>query len=276
MIEWARVAEPQADQYDTHVTLACAAANGYLRRPTEGLHTIADGAVAIRVLDQPDLAPPRFAIAPPDHPNLPKAIDFLRRWPAAYEQFQALVDSVHACSDSTIPPALLEVTVGSCSHSHEQWFGTMCVTVDNALGTAQAFVHEMAHQKLRALGVSVESARRLVSNDPAELYPSPIKIGRQRPMTAVLHAQYSFIYVIELDLHMLATEEDERMRHHILQLLLRNVVRMEAGHETLARNVRTDDDGARFLDAFLTWSRRAIAAGYDALDANGYETRIAV
>jgi HEXXH motif-containing protein len=280
-IDWARMAEPQDDQYDTRVTLAMATTRGsplrpepYVRRPSEDLPTIEGTDVAIRYLDQPELAPPRFALAPPDHPNLPKAVAYLRRWTAAYEQFLALIDSVHPCVDPKIPPAMRDLASGSCSHSHEQWFGTVCVTIDDPIGCAQALVHEMAHQKLRALGVSVERAWRLVTNDPAELFPSPIRIGIARPMTAVLHAQYSFIHVVELDLRMLAGEGEPRARDHILQLLLRNVVRMEAGHETLARNVRTDADGARFIDAFLAWSRRAIENGFDTLDRNGYETRV--
>lgn len=280
-IDWARMAEPQDDQYDTRVTLALATTSGsplrpepYVRRPSAGLPTIAGTDVAVRYLEQRELAPPRFALAPPDHPNLRRALDHLSRWPAAYAQFLALIDSVHPCVDPTIPGELLPVVSGSCSHSHEQWFGTVCVTVDSALGCAQAFVHEMAHQKLRALGVSFESALRLVTNDPKESFPSPIRIGVARPMTAVLHAQYSFIYVVELDLRMLAGERDPLVRDHILQLLMRNVVRMEAGHETLARNVRTDAAGALFLDAFLAWSRRAIDHGYEALNNNSYETRI--
>jgi HEXXH motif-containing protein len=270
-LDWSRLAEPQDDGYDTAAALSLA--TGYTRRPVDGLPTIADGAVAVRYLDQPEMAPPRFALAPPDHPNLGRAVDYLRRWPAGYTQFRALVDSVHPCTDPQIPPPLADVTVGSSSHSHEQWFGTVCVTVDNALGCAQALVHEMAHQKLRALGVSVEGARRLITNDPADLYPSPIKIGIRRPMTAVLHAQYSFIHVIQLDLFMLAGEDDLRARHHILQLLLRNVVRLEPGHATLAAHARTDAEGAPFLAGFLAWSRRALDAGYAALNANGYETR---
>lgn len=280
-IDWSRMAEPQEDQYDTRVTLALATTSGsplrpepYVRRSPRGLPTIPGTDVALRFLDQRELAPPRFVLAPPDHPNLPKAMAYLRRWPAAYEQFLALVDSVHACVDSSIPPAARALASGSCSHSHEQWFGTVCVTVDDPIGCAQALVHEMAHQKLRALGVSVESAWRIVANDPSELFPSPIRIGVARPMTAVLHAQYSFIYIVELDLRMLAGESDPPTRDRILQLLMRNVVRMEAGHETLARSVRTDAAGAPFMGAFLAWSRRAIEAGYDALDRNGYETRI--
>lgn len=280
-IDWERMVEPQRDQYDTRMTLALATTSGsplrpepYVRRSADGLPTIAGTDVAIRYLDQRELAPPRFALAPADHPNLPKAIDYLRRWPEAYEQFLALIDSVHPCTDPTIPEGMRGAVSGSCSHSHEWWFGTVCVTVDDPIGCAQALVHEMAHQKLRALGVSVEKAWRVVANDPAELFPSPIRIGVARPMTAVLHAQYSFIYIVELDLRMLAAERDPAARDHILQLLLRNVVRMEAGYETLARNIRTDDAGAPFVDTFLAWARRAIDAGYDALNTNGYETRI--
>lgn len=280
-IDWERMAEPQADQYDTRVTLALATTSGsplrpepYVRRSPAGLPTIAGTDVAIRYLDQPELAPPRFELAPANHANLPRALAFLRRWPAAYQQFLALVDSAHPCVDPQIPPHLRAVTSGSCSHSHEQWFGTLCVTVDDAIGCAQAFVHEMAHQKLRALGVSIESAWRLIVNDPAERYPSPIRIGVARPMTAILHAQYSFIYIVELDLRMLAAEDDPATRDRILQLLLRNVVRMDAGYETLARNVRTDAAGARFVGAFLAWARRALELGYQALNTNGYETRI--
>jgi hypothetical protein len=280
-IAWERMAEPQVDQYDTQVTLALATTRGsplraepYVRRSAAGLPTIAGTGVAIRYLDQRELAPPRFALAPPDHPNLVRAVELLRRWPAVYEQFVALVDSVHPCIDPTIPAQLRSMVNGSCSHSHEAWFGTVCVTVDSAIGCAQALVHEMAHQKLRALGVSVESAWRMIVNDPSERYLSPIKIGVPRPMTAVLHAQYSFIYIVELDLRMLAGELDPLQRDRILQLLMRNVVRMEAGYETLARDVRTDAAGARFVEAFLAWARSAIERGYAALNTNGYETRI--
>lgn len=280
-IDWARMAEPQDDQYDTRMTLELATTTTsplrpepYVRRATDGLPTIAGTEVAVRYLDQRDLPAPRFLPAPADHPNLRKALDYLQRWPAAYEQFLALIDSVHPCVDSTIHPSMREMLSGSCSHSHEWWFGTVCVTVDHPIGCAQAIVHEMAHQKLRALGVSVEEAWRLVANEPTELFPSPIRIGVNRPMTAVLHAQYSFIYIVELDLRMLEGESDPAVRDHILQLLMRNVVRMEAGYETLARNIRTDSSGAPFIEAFLAWARRAIERGYAVLNANGYETEV--
>ena len=273
------MAEPQDDQYDTKVTLAFARSmpsplrpEPYLRRSADGCQTLCDGEVAVRHLDQGEMALPDFRPAPRDHPNLLKAVEYLRRWPAAYEQFKALIDTVHPCLDTRIKPEYSDICIGSSSHSHEQWFGTICVTVDHAIGCAQALVHEMAHQKLRALGVSLEEAWRLIGNDRALLYPSPIKIGKQRPMPAVFHAEYSFIYVTELDMRMLAAEIDETTRQQILQLLMRNVVRVEAGYETIARHIETDTAGALFVEAFLSWAASTIAKGYRLLNENGYET----
>ena len=93
-------------------------------------------------------------------------------------------------------------------------------------------------------------------------------------MTAVLHALYALLYLIELGLHMLAGEGNAAHRDHLLRLLLRNVVRTEAGYETLVRHVRTDYAGAQFVRTFLFWARHAIERGYDALAVNGYEARV--
>jgi len=128
----------------------------------------------------------------------------------------------------------------------------------------------MAHQKLRALGVSFESARRIVANSPSEQFESPIRKDRKRAMTAVLHAQYSFIHVTALDLKMLAEPSSERERQHILMLLARNVPRMKSGYEVLAQNIKTDEAGRLFIDAFLKWSCAVLQQGQAELDAAGY------
>ena len=167
-------------------------------------------------------------------------------------------------------PVRAKWALGSSSHSYEEDFGSVHATVDNALGFAQALIHEMAHQKLRALGVSFETAERLIVNDPSEQFESPIRKDRTRPMTAVFHAQYSFIYVTALDLHMLAAAEGERERQCILMLLARNVPRMQVGYEEVARHIRTDAAGRLFVDAFMDWSAGVLQRGQAELDANGY------
>ena len=281
-VEWSRMAEPQEGGYDTKVALALAASTpsplrsgSYVRRLAGGAPTICEGQVAVRHLEQTEMSPPDFTPAPPDHPNLLKAVEYLRRWPAAYEQFIALIDTVHPCLDARIKPEHRELSVGSSSHSHEQWLGALCVTVDHPFGCAQGLIRETARQKLRALGVSTERAWRLIGNDPSALYPSPIHPGQSWPMTAALHAAYSLACVVELDMRVLESEAGLlEARDQILQLLIRNAVRMEACCDTLARYVETDADGDTFMKAFLDWAGRATVRAYTLLDENGYETRL--
>jgi HEXXH motif-containing protein len=275
-VDWRRMAAPQDDGYDTDMTLRLAENCGtpsrplpYRRRPIDGAATFCDGMVAVRQAPELGMMTDRIVPAQIDHPNIPLGAAFLARWPAAYAQFGRLVDTVYPYTDP-VQASQGECALGSSSHSYEDQFGSVHATVDNALGFAQALIHEMAHQKLRALGVSVESAERLVANNPSELFDSPIRKDRPRPMTAVLHAQYSFIHVTALDLHMLAGAKGERERQYILMLLARNVPRMQAGYQEVARHIRTDEVGRLFVDAFMEWSGDVLQRGQAELDTHGY------
>jgi hypothetical protein len=266
-LDWARLAYPQADQYDSHaiVALAC-----YRRRPVGDDPTIFDGQVAVRALPRSTLREPDFLLAPADHPNLAVAGRYVARWPEVYEQFKLLIDSVIPLFDATIAPAERAEVLGSCSHSDEGQFGTLMATVEDPLGLAQAMVHEMAHQKLRALGISVESAQRLIVNGPDELYPSPVRHDSLRPMTAIFHAVYSFLHVVALDLRMIAAEQDPAVRERLVLLLARNVPRMQAGFATLRENLRTDPAGAVFCGAFMAWAEAILATGEQVLGNHGF------
>src|SRR5260221_11585139 len=99
---------------------------------------------------------------------------------------------------------MLPGPLGSSSHSDEAEFGIIYASVESPLCLAQAMVHEMAHHKLRALGISAESATRLITNDPAQLFDCPIRKDRKRPMIALFHEEYTFVHVTCLDLHMIA------------------------------------------------------------------------
>lgn len=271
-VEWGRMAEPQADQYDTCVTLEFATNGGsplrrepYTRRPPGGSPTIFDGVVAVRYISAACPRSSRHADGPLDHPNIRQAAEYVRRWPTVFEQFRSLMDSYHPMIDLTVPPAKYGEALGSSSHSEESMFGTMWATFYDPLGLAQAFVHEMAHQKLRALGVSFEAADRLITNRPGELFASPIRKDRPRPMTAVFHAEYSFIYVTALDVEMIRAEADPARRATLLSLLSRNVTRMEEGLEVIKRHVKVDAEGRDFVDGFYAWAERVIESGNDLL-----------
>ncbi len=85
-----------------------------------------------------------------------------------------------------------------------------------------------------------------------------------RPMTAVLHAQYSFMHVLQLDLKMLSQEDvDPVVRDDIRSLIARNAPRMAKGLATLRRELRTDAAGAEFCDGFFGWCDATLKASRD-------------
>jgi HEXXH motif-containing protein len=144
------------------------------------------------------------------------------------------------------------------------------VTVNHHVGLAEGIVHEMAHHKLRAIGVEMESSSRLLLNLPTEVYKSPIRYDCLRPMTAVLHAQYSYTYIAQFDLKILQQDGDMPRALAIRERSLAVILpKLEHGLRTIASHARTDDDGARFVESFLAWCGRIIAAGYADLQASG-------
>lgn len=279
-IEWNRMAEPQDDLHDSRVvwdlvttTTSPVRRVPHRRRLPQGAPTLFDGAVAIRYIADVPPGAPQNANGPLQHPNMEQAVEYVRRWPAAYQQFRMLMDTFHPMIDTRIPLERWNVQLGSNSHSDEDKFGTMYATVFDPIGTAEAMVHEMAHNKLRGLGIYVEAAQRLITNAPDQLFESPIRKDRMRPMTAVLHAQYSFIHVTQLDLKMLAVETDTRVRDGILSMLAWNVPRMELGYDEIRSSIRVDAMGQMFIDGFFAWSDRVIEEGNQALREMGVAKR---
>lgn len=275
-IDWTRMAEPQADGYDTDMTLYLSEnvitplrPRVYQRRAIEGTHAFCHDKVALRPAPERGLLSETIVPAELNHRHLEMGAALLARWPTVYSQFQRLIDTVYPYTDPE-QTRLGKWALGSSSHSYEEEPGSVHSTIDDALGFAQALVHEMAHQKLRALGVSLDSAERLIVNDPSQLFKSPLHKDWLRPITAVFHDQYSFIYVTALDLEMFARSEEEWESQRILMLLARNVPRMEVGFDEIGRHIRTDAAGEQFFEAFMQWSRNVLLRGRQTLDANGY------
>jgi HEXXH motif-containing protein len=274
MIHWRRMVEPQPDHYDTAMTLRLAGETTTALRPQPYRRTapareptIFDGSVAVRHVyrELPEFcaglgaSEGNFLDAPTDHPNLRRAAELIRCWPTVFEQCQQLLEAVHPAIDVRIPFRTNDLYRGSNSHSYERRFGTLWATIHCQFGLANAVVHEMAHQKLRALGVSVESAMRIVANDPTERYESPVIKDRLRPMMAVLHAEYSFLYVTELELHIVRSMAPGPTRRALMAVLATNRGRISQGLAVLRRHLRTDAEGGEFAEALFRWADRLIA-----------------
>jgi HEXXH motif-containing protein len=271
-IDWSRLAEPQADQYDVDVTLRLASTTTsvhrpelYRRTPVGESPSVFDGQVALRYVYRPlpEFGPmsAQQPDGPTDHPNIRAAAEHVRSWPLGFAECQRLLEAIHPATDPRFPLESTAIYRGSVCHSFERMFGTMWATIFCPMGLAEAMVHEMAHQKLRALGVSFESSTAIVGNDPSQLYVSPIVKDRLRPMTAVLHAEYSYVHVTTLDIHMLAAERDPARREVLRSLVDRNVARIAEGFETLQRHFKPGEHGQDFMAGFLAWTDKTIQLG---------------
>jgi hypothetical protein len=258
------MAEPQSDQYDSRVTLAFAQGTGYRRREPGGSPSFLDGRVALR--PGTEFFPMGCVPAPPDHPNVALGEALLRLWPEVHSQFVALVDTVSLFLDPQVED---DCVIGSICGPGAEGFGSIAATVNHHVGFAEALVHELAHHKLRALGVGVETAERLVTNSSGQLHPSPIRYDCLRPMTAVVHAQYSYTYIAALDLkivHAPATppQRARRIAQGSLAVIL---PKLEFGSGVIAYHAAFDTPGVDFFDGFLRWNRRILEEGYTTLEA---------
>jgi prolyl 4-hydroxylase len=275
-IDWSRLAEPQADQYDTSVALGLASATTSASRPEPYRRTapgnspaVFDGQVAVRYVYDPlpefKQLSEQFPNAPLDHRNIARAVEYVRTWPTAFTQCQHLLEAIHPALHPQMPVESRAVYRGSLCHSYERLFGTMWATIFCPVGLAESIVHEMAHQKLRVLGVSFESATNVVGNSPSELFVSPVIKDRLRPLMAVLHAEYSYVYVTTLDIHILQAERDPARRKVFESVLERNLARIEEGYGTLKSHFKPGEHGAEFMRGFFAWTDRTIESARDLL-----------
>jgi hypothetical protein len=271
MVNWARLAEPQEDQYDSQVVLDFAKSRqAYKRRSIRRAPTIFDGAVAVRHIYKSGILDSSCRDAPVTHPNIRKAADYVRKWGVAFAQFATLMDTFHpVISDTWDFDFERDHYVGGSSCGAEpSLFGTMFATVNCPVGLAEAFVHEMAHHKLHALGISLEETTGVIINSADELYVSPIIKDRLRPMSAVFHAEYSYTYVTSLDIVLVREETDPLKLSAFHDQLALNLSRIKEGIEVIKRYIKVDREGANFVDGFVKWNARVIQTAEDLLSCS--------
>lgn len=262
-VAWRRLAEPQDDQYDSNVVLEFAKGRGYRRSELGGGSTFFDGKIAIRN-DCPDLAPD-CVLTGADHPNVQKACDLVRSWPAVFTQLQLLVESVNVFLHTKAPYD--DDGVSSTSGSGGSEFGVVSSTVNSAVGFAGSLVHETAHHKLRALGVQFETADRLIKNPPEQKFRSPVRYDCLRPMAAVLQGQYAFTYSAALCVEIIRPgEHPERDRRIAEQALAVKLPKLVFGLEVLKRHAEVDPEGAEFLEGLYSWSYQLFEDGFTLLE----------
>lgn len=267
-VDWSRLAEPQNGGYDTDRILAMAVARGFEPTAVAGRATIFDGAVLAE--PAPNTCFPAACVpVEADHPNVRGACGLLKTaWPTAYDQCRRLLDRADLFLDTESPQ---DHTATPLSN-HGGTFGHIMATINNYLGLAESFVHETAHHKLRAMGVGLEASERLVRNSADVLYMSPIILDRLRPMSAVLHAQYAFTHVVELNLRVVRSNTHVPRNPMIVRCQLADKVpKLEFGETVIRENIELDEQGRAFMQGYREWFTRVRDEAWRIFEGYGVE-----
>ncbi len=180
-VDWARLAFPQPDGYDTQVLARIAHSRwGWELWPIpEGAPTWLDGKVMIETDDRypinnfPQSRPGRtgdYLVMQADDQRWKAAAELAATWPEQYEQFRRLVNGVRAwfvpnqgvgggcscgsmCGNPFLPGKDLDYAL--------HW-GRVWATCSSATGYLEGICHELAHWKGYALGVYIEDWEHLL------------------------------------------------------------------------------------------------------------------
>jgi len=260
-IDWRRVAEPQSDAYDSRVILSFRPP--HTARPDQNVASKSHS-VSVRPITHWD--PGRFLGLTPDHPNIVAGFDLLKMWRDGFENVEMLLDTIYAALDIQWNGS----SWGCCSGPGPDGFGSVAVTANNAVGFAEGVVHELAHHKLRALGIQVERANRLITNVQSEMFRSPIRYDILRPMAAIVHAQYSYMHVAELDLKIIENCRNSELGESVIRFsLFQYLPKLAFGIDIITKNVKTDSAGDAFCSGLVTWCSSLLARGQQALALAG-------
>ena len=262
MIDWQLMARPQADGYDTEQLIPLALERyGWAKTFPVPLDpaTWANGTVAIirPAGPQGENAVP----APLDHPNLELAAEMLLKvWPEMYGQCQDLLESITVYIDKTTRE-FPNQTGCSCGPIGDRVSFQLSTTINGAIGMLEGIVHEMGHSKLKPMGMSMYHWDRLLANElpTAEaiesgvgenLYPSPIRKDKLRPLGACFSAHYSYLHVAELLERIIRSGVEEQLADWLAVMC----GRIRVGEQLVADHVQPTEEGVPFFAACTEWA----------------------
>lgn len=159
---------------------------------------------------------------------------------------------------------------------------SVMATINGTVGAAEGIVHELGHHKLHALGLDLEKyTDDFFENDFEEVFHSPVRFDKKRPISAVVHAEFSYIYVTEyynkfLD-WMLENEigiyEQNSVRGYF-QRQAYNLKRIGNGLNTIPEDMKVTDEGERFMESLLQYGTKVWYYGYEQLVNAGFDEEL--
>jgi len=266
-IDWKRVCKPQPDGYDSHaIAYLLNQKYGWTKRKPTSEFTLCDGEVAV-VRDP--LADDALA-APEDPmrdgydrwtPEVAANLDpYLRTWEDGHQMLKLFLDEfwpkwsrimgegANGCSSGHF-----EMKSATKTHRKEEgmFVNAVYVTINSMQGCAEGIYHEVGHARLESLGIDIDDHDyRLILNTSDELYDSPIRRDKKRPMSAVIQAIYSWIIFGENDIQCAKLPGNLLNASHYL---IGNIPKIEDGLVEIRKHVRYTPEGKAFLDSYFEW-----------------------
>lgn len=270
-IDWKRVAKPQPDLYDLDVILDLVKKKTTWEPRLVEPPSFCDGKVMLR--HSPTKRAPWLSDVSLDDPRILTVEALLKMWPEGYNSFTRHCDVFFPLD---MDPPLIKSPRGSCS-GHD-WDNiardgmSLYVTIFDPQGCAEGIAHELGHLRLRCLGIQLEDHDgNLILNGPTELFVSPVRKDTLRPMSAVLHGEYAWVMLSELDLRIGANLPDESA-----QYLKVNIPKVEEGLQEIKQNAKTTSAGEAFLAGFCQWTESVIERGHALLASVGVQPEYSV
>ncbi len=137
--------------------------------------------------------------------------------------------------------------------SHDIPVHAVFVTINDLEGCAQGIYHEFAHLRLRTLGVHMEThTGLLLSNEPTELYRSPVRRDIKRPMSAVLQGLYAWLMFVENDWQLYSAGVSAGP--DFVAYTFHNLPKIDNGLREVKAFARTTPAGTDFLAGMYEWA----------------------
>lgn len=253
-VDWRRMAEPSS--YATDVLLT-AMPEGRIDHPAD-----------VFVFDSCPVLPNPTELSPDHTPgdassplilSTEKWISML--WPEVADQIARMVSAIYVV-DSMKQEDPLSAELGwgcMCGHGWDQDPWTIYTQASNAGGMAEGWIHELGHLKLHTMGVHLERwSDQLLLNTTDELFESPVRKDKLRPMGAVLQAHYSYVHVVEWELRVFRSGMARP-----LEAIKTNRSRLIEGIEVVRHNINLTPAGLGFWHGLLSWTETLLAETED-------------
>ncbi len=204
----------------------------------------------------------------PDHhdPQIQAVRSLMKSWPVARNSVGRIVTQFAPIVPTT---PMVDTARGSTSGHYIREDGNRLAytTIYDALGCWEALLHELYHLRLWAMGIRLEDHDGEFLDHPlddSELFISPIRKDKRRPMSACLHGWMAWIAICQADLNMLdygeATSNVEDLS--IRQMLKWNIPKVEEGLLTFEKHACWNEAGQPFAEKLYSWASDVIADGW--------------